>query len=40
MPRSVVSRRSLAGIARKAGASERQLTQAQQADKATTAEAE
>ena len=40
MPRSVVSRRSLAGIARKAGASERQLTQAQQADKATAAEAE
>jgi bifunctional non-homologous end joining protein LigD len=39
-PRSVVSRRSLAGIARKAGASERQLTQAQQADKATAAEAE
>jgi bifunctional non-homologous end joining protein LigD len=32
-PRSAVSRRSLAGIARKAGASPRQLAQAQEADK-------
>ena len=33
-PRSAVSRRSLAGIARKAGATPRQLAQAQEADKA------
>jgi hypothetical protein len=32
-PRSAVSRRTLAGIARKAGASARQLTQAAEADK-------
>ena len=35
--RSVVSRRSLAGIARKAGASARQLAQAEEADKAAVA---
>jgi bifunctional non-homologous end joining protein LigD len=33
-PRSAVSRRSLAGIARKAGATPRQLAQAEEADKA------
>jgi bifunctional non-homologous end joining protein LigD len=33
-PRSVVSRRTLAGIARKAGASPRQLAQAEEADRA------
>jgi bifunctional non-homologous end joining protein LigD len=36
-PRSAVSRRSLAGIARKAGATSRQLAQAQEADKAVAA---
>lgn len=36
-PRSAVSRRSLAGIARKAGATPRQLAQAQEADKAVAA---
>ena len=36
-PRSAVSRRSLAGIARKAGATPRQLAQAQEADEAVTA---
>jgi bifunctional non-homologous end joining protein LigD len=36
-PRSAVSRRSLAGIARKAGATSRQLAQAQEADNAVTA---
>jgi hypothetical protein len=33
-PRSAVSRRTLAGIAREAGASPRQLAQAAEADKA------
>jgi hypothetical protein len=32
-PRSAVSRRTLAGIARRAGASARQLAQAEEADK-------
>jgi hypothetical protein len=36
-PRSAVSRRSLAGIARKAGATLRQLAQAQEADKPAAA---
>jgi bifunctional non-homologous end joining protein LigD len=39
-PRSAVSRRSLAGIARKAGATPRQLAQAQEADRSATIPAE
>jgi bifunctional non-homologous end joining protein LigD len=39
-PRSAVSRRSLAGIARKAGATPRQLAQAQEADRSAAIAAE
>ena len=39
-PRSAVSRRSLAGIARKAGATSRQLAQAQEADRSAAIPAE
>src|SRR5512145_3067917 len=39
-PRSAVSRRSLAGIARKAGATPRQLAQAQEADRSAAIRAE
>jgi bifunctional non-homologous end joining protein LigD len=39
-PRSAVSRRSLAGIARKAGATPRQLAQAQEADRSAAIPAE
>jgi bifunctional non-homologous end joining protein LigD len=39
MPRSAVSRRTLAGIARSAGASQRQLAQAKEADASSTSPA-
>ena len=39
-PRSAVSRRTLAGIARSAGASPRQLAQAKEADTATAGPAQ